>query len=176
MRFVDPGCLVSRLLPVAALVLISSRLMADGGAVRLSEEKGNYQVAVFTAPTPLRAGPVDFSALIQNAATHEPVTDVHVTVEAVRRDQPGMVIRRPATVEAATNKLLHAATLNLNEPGWWQLEVCIDGPLGTAEFAFDVEAAKPLPKCLAMWPWLSWPVLVILLFGIHQLLVKRRAD
>ena len=36
----------------------SSFLRADGGAVRLSERQGNYRLTVFTAPTPVRAGPV----------------------------------------------------------------------------------------------------------------------
>ncbi|HEV3259998.1 MAG TPA: hypothetical protein VG013_24230, partial [Gemmataceae bacterium] len=54
---------------VSLLSLLPSMAMADGGAIRLSEQKGDYQITVFTAPTPLRAGPVDVSVLIQNAAT-----------------------------------------------------------------------------------------------------------
>ncbi len=153
--------------------LVPSLALADGGALRLSEQKGNYQIAVFTAPTPLRAGPVDVSALVQNASTHEPVSDLHVIVKAVRLDRPGVVIRRTATNEAATNKLFQAAMLDLTEPGWWHLEVSLDGPLGTTEVDFDMEAAKPLPKYFALWKWLTWPVLPILLFGAHQFLARR---
>jgi hypothetical protein len=158
---------------VSVPFLFPTPAIADGGALRLSEQKGNYQIAVFTAPTPLRAGPVDISALVQNAATHEPLSDVHVTVKAAHLDRPGVVIRRTATNEAATNKLFQAALLDLNEPGWWRLEVSLDGPLGTTEIGLDMEAAKPLPKSLAMWPWLTWPALPILLFGAHQVLVGR---
>jgi hypothetical protein len=147
--------------------------MADGGALRLSEEKGNYQIAVFTSPTPLRAGPVDISVLVQNAATHELVSDVQIVIKAARRDERGAVLRRPATFEAATNKLFQAAGLDLNEPGWWRVEVNLDGPLGEASIALDIEAEKPLPRYLAMWPWLTWPALPILLFGAHQFLVSR---
>jgi len=164
---------------VSCVVLISIPLLfpapalADGGALRLSEESGNYQIAIFTSPTPLRAGPVDISVLVQDAVTHEPVSDVQIVVKAARRDQPGAVIRRRATFEAATNKLFQAATLNLNEPGWWQLDIALDGPLGETSVAIAIEAEKPLPKCLAVWPWLTWPALPILLFGVHQFLVRR---
>jgi hypothetical protein len=164
------SCLLLLSLPF----LFPAAAMADGGALRLSEEKGNYQIAIFTSPTPLRAGPVDVSVLVQDAATHELVSDVQIMVKAARRDRRAAVIRRPATVEAATNKLFKAATLDLNEPGWWQLEIGLDGPLGKTSVALDIEVEKPLPKYLALWPWLSWPALPILLFGAHQILVRRR--
>ena len=44
----------------------------DGGTVRLSRCEGDYRISVFTAPTPFRAGPVDISVLVQDAATGEP--------------------------------------------------------------------------------------------------------
>jgi len=37
----------------------------DAGAVRVSQRHGNRQITVFTDPTPLRAGPVDVSILVQ---------------------------------------------------------------------------------------------------------------
>ncbi len=40
---------------------------ADGGAVRFLERRGDRLVTVFTSPTPLRAGPVDVSVLLQRA-------------------------------------------------------------------------------------------------------------
>jgi len=175
MSFLNFVRLVSCLLLISGPLLFPRLAIADGGTLRLSEEKENYQIAVFTAPTPLRAGPVDISALVQNTATHEPVSDVQVTVKATRLDRRGAAIRRVASTEAATNKLFQAATLNLNEPGWWHLEVGLDGPLGTTMVEFDVEAGKPLPRYLAFWSWLTWPALPILMFVAHQFLVSRPA-
>jgi hypothetical protein len=175
MRILDHVRLVTGVLPILVLFALPRPALADGGALRLSEERGNYQIAIFTSPTPLRAGPVDISVLVQNAATHEPVSDVQIVVKAARRDRRGAAIHRPATFEAATNKLFQAVALNLNEPGWWQVEVGLDGPLGEARVALDIEAEKPLPRFLAMWPWLTWPALPILLFGAHQFLVSRPA-
>src|SRR5262249_57975638 len=81
----------------------------------------------------------------------------------------------PATTEAATNKLLHAAVFELAEPGWWELEVVVQGPRGPGRVRCAVEAAEPWPRWLVLWPWVAWPVLMILLFGVHQFLVRRRS-
>jgi hypothetical protein len=150
----------------------SSFLRADGGTVRLSEQKGNYRITVFTSPTPLRAGPVDVSVLVQDAATGELASGVQVTVEAVRSGSPCVAFRHPATREAATNKLYYAAVFDLPEPGSYRVEVSCNGPLGQAKVRFEVEAAERLPLWLAMVPWVGWPVLAILLFCLHQLLVR----
>jgi hypothetical protein len=158
---------------VSSLILHpSSFLRADGGTVRLSEQKGSYRITVFTAPIPLRTGPVDISVLVQDAATGEQVSGVQVTIEAKWRGSPGVTLSHPATTEAATNKLYYAATFDLPEPGWYSLEVSIDGALGEAQVRCELEAAEPLPSWLTVWPWVGWPVLAILLFGVHQLLVR----
>jgi hypothetical protein len=163
------------LLAIAALFLLPSLAPADGGTIRLSEQKGGYRITVFTAPTPVRAGPVDVSVLVQDAATGEPASGVHVTIKAERRGSPGVALLHPATTEAATNKLYHAATFDLPEPGWYSLEVSIDGSPGEAQVLFELQAAEPLPHWFALWPWVGWPVLAILLFSIHQLLVRSRS-
>jgi hypothetical protein len=123
----------------------SSLAWADGGTVRLSEQKGNYRIAVFTSPTPVRAGPVDVSVLVQDAATGKLASGVQVTIKAVRRDSAGVAFHGPATTEAATNKLYDAAVFELPEPGWYSVEVSVDGDLGKVEVGFEVEAAEPLP-------------------------------
>jgi hypothetical protein len=161
------------LLPIAALFLLPSPAPADGGTIRLSEQKGGYRITVFTSPTPVRAGPVDVSVLVQEAATGEPASGVQVTIRAERRGSPGVALLHPATTEAATNKLYHAATFDLPEPGWYSLEVSVDGSLGDAQVRFELQAAEPLPQWVALWPWVGWPALAILFFGIHQLLVRR---
>jgi hypothetical protein len=159
---------------VSSSLLCPTCLWADGGAMRLSEQQGPYQITVFTAPTPLRAGLVDVSVFVQDAGTGEPVADVRVSVLATPRAGFGEAIRQVATTEAATNKLFHAAVFDLPEPGWWELEIAVEGTRGPAQVRFPVEAASPAPRWLALWPWFSWPALVILLFSLHQLLVRRR--
>jgi hypothetical protein len=155
-------------------LLPSSFVRADGGAVRLRQRAGGYQVAVFTSPTPFRAGPVDISVLVQDAATGECVPEAQV---AVRLTAPGTgrILEYPATTEAATNRLFHAAVFQLPEPGWWDVEVAVEGPHGPAVVRFEVEADEPLPRWLELWPWFTWPALVVALFGVHRVLVRWKA-
>jgi hypothetical protein len=146
--------------------------IADGGSIRLSRKNGGYQITVFTAPTPFRAGAVDISALIQDATTGDPMTPVRVTV---RMTKPGgLALEYPATTDAATNKLFRAAQFELPEPGRWEMQVRVEGLHGIAVIGGEVEAAKPLPRWAEIWPWIGWPALVVALFSIHQALARRR--
>jgi hypothetical protein len=145
---------------------------ADGGSLRLSGKKGGYQVTVFTAPTPFRAGAVDISALVQDASTGDPMTQMQVTVRMTKPGSPAL--EYPATTEAATNKLFRAAQFELPEPGRWEMQVQVEGLHGLTVFSAEVEAAEPLPRWQQMWPWIGWPLVVIALFGIQQVLVKRK--
>src|SRR5437868_8324098 len=151
----------------------SSFLRADGGTIRMSEKKGGFLITVFTAPAPFRAGPVDISVLVQDASTEEPVPQAQVSVRMTRPGQPGL--EYPATREAATNKLLHAAQFDLPEPGRWHLEVQVEAAHRLAVIGGELEAAPPLPRWRELWPWIAWPALAIALFGIHQVLCRRRA-
>jgi hypothetical protein len=165
---------LSRWLLLSAFAIQPSAALADGGTVRLSQRQGGYRITVFTEPTPFRAGPVDVSALVQDARTGRPVPDARVTVRAALQDRPGEAIVHPATVEAATNKLFRAALFEVPEPGWWEIEVAVEGERGLARVSFEVEAAEAVPRWWALWPWLGWPALAVLLFGIHQVLVGRK--
>jgi hypothetical protein len=163
------------LLLVSSFILHpSSFLRADGGTVRLSEQKGGYQITVFTAPTPFRAGPVDISVLVQQVDTGVPITGAGVMVRAAPRGRPDQAESYLATTEAATNKLLKAAVFELSGSGWWEIEVAVEGPRGDAQVRFAVEAAEPLPRGLSLWAWIGWPAGAVLLFGIHQFLIRRR--
>jgi hypothetical protein len=146
--------------------------IADGGALRLSGTAGGYRIAVFTAPTPFRAGPVDVSVLVQDASTGEPMTQVPVTIRMTRSGGPDL--EYPATTGAATNKLFRAAQFELPAAGRWALQVRVDGRQGPAVIAGELEAAEPLPRWPEIWPWFAWPAPVIVLFSVHQILVRRR--
>jgi hypothetical protein len=164
-----------RLALVPALLLApSSLLRADGGAVRLSQRAGGYQIAVFTSPTPFRAGPVDVSVLVQDAATGECVPEARVTVRLTAPGD-GRVLEVPATTEAATNKLFRAAEFRLPEPGQWDVAVAVEGPHGPALVRFGVQADEPPPRWLDLWPWFGWPAAAVALFGVHRVLVRRKA-
>ena len=146
---------------------------ADGGSMLLSRRMGGYQVTVFTAPTPFRAGPVDISVLVQDSLTGEPVPDAQVTIRMTRPGQ--RALEYLATHEAATNKLFRAAQFELAEPGRWDVKVQVEGSRGPVVIGGEVEAAGPVPRWQEIWPWIGWPALAIVLFGIHQVTERRRS-
>jgi hypothetical protein len=142
--------------------------------VRVRERSGNYQITVFTSPTPFRAGPVDVSVFVQDAATEECVPEARVMVR-LTASASGQVLEYPATAEAATNKLFQAAVFRLPEPGRWDAEVAVEGARGPACVRFELDAAEPLPRWLDLWPWFGWPALAVALFCAHRALVRRKA-
>ncbi|WP_439626310.1 hypothetical protein [Gemmata sp.] len=169
----QPGTAIPLIL--SALLLSAAGARADGGTVRVSEPRGRWQVTVFTSPTPLRAGPIDVSVLVQDARTTRPDPSVRVTVTATSRTTPPVVVTEPATAEAATNKLLVAAVFDLPEGGWWDFRVEVSGVGETHAVTFEAEAAEPLPEWLALAAWVAWPAAAVLVFAAHQLLVRRKA-
>jgi hypothetical protein len=154
------------------LLIPAATLRADGGAVRLREQVGAYQIAVFTSPTPFRAGPADISVLVQDAATQESIPDARIKVQLMARVTEHR-LEHDATSASATNKLFQAAKFVLPEPGWWDVSVTIDGARGPARVQFSAEADAPVPRWQAMWPWFSWPFPAIALFVLHRRLAPR---
>lgn len=157
------GCLVA----LGCLACSVTAAYADGGTVRLSETVGGYRVSAFTAPVPLRAGPVDVSVLVQDAATGQPLSEARVWVALTSGE------RYPATPESATNKLFHAAQFELPAAGRYVMEVEVEGLHGPARTRFEVEASEPLPRWAELWLWIALPVVPVGLFAVHQLLVRR---
>jgi hypothetical protein len=171
----------SLLFPVAATLLLvaaSERARGDGGQIRLVERHGDSQVTVFTAPTPMCAGWADISVAVQNASTRERISNARIAIELRHRDPQVPVIRATATNEAATNKLLQAVLVELPVQGTWDVTVRVskDGQSQPFESHFAMTVAPPWPSWISEWPWFCWPVIPILLFIMHRVLVSARAS
>jgi hypothetical protein len=142
----------------------------DGGTLRLSRRSGDWQVSVFTSPSPLRAGPVDVSVLVQQAATGRTLLDVPVLVRVWLVGGPERVQEMRATSAAATNKLFQAAILELPDAGRYHVAVSVgesDVPM-----EFEMEADQPPPTWLDLAVWIGWPFALVLLFATHRILVQ----
>lgn len=149
---------------------------ADGGTVRLMEVAGDWRITAFTSPTPLVAGPIDVSVMVQNAETGEVLTPgPQVQVTALPLERRGPPLTAPAISEAATNKLLQAAHLELPYEGKWQFTIEVTRPdQSAARLRFDAEAAPLPPRWFTLWPWFCWPAGAILLYALHRQFTKPR--
>jgi len=146
------------------------------GRLVLSEQHDDLQISIFISPDPLRAGPIDVSVLLQNAETGQTLDDVEVNVRITSHDEGGRVLHAVATREAATNKLMRAALVDLPSPGLWDVEMNYGADTNPRrQVRFTMEAGPPLAPWLTVWPWFCWPAAVVLLYGIHRWLVARKA-
>jgi hypothetical protein len=143
----------------------AARSGGAGGASR--------RITVFISPTSLRAGLLDVSVLVQDVASGKPQLDLLIVVSAYPIPDLRRKVSVPATTDAATNKLFHAAELNLPEAVTWRIEVVVDGDQQKPAICFEVFVAPP-PPWLDMSLWIGWPLLAIGLFACHQWLVHRR--
>jgi hypothetical protein len=162
------------LLLLLALLALDSWAQADGGSVELHQVVGPFVVTVFTAPVPLRAGPVDISVLVQDRASGQPVLDGDVSVRL--QGEGGMTLVEPATRAMAQNKLLYSALLTLPEAGKWELEVTIKQGKEAVSVPGHMSAALPRPFLLAYWRSLSVPPFAIAIFALNQWLKRRRVS
>jgi hypothetical protein len=166
------------LLPIFAVMTFAvstASALGDGGTVRAMTTVGEHRIAVFTSPTPLRAGPVDVSVLIQDAAG-DVISNAEVVVVAQSLSGSQPKLRIPATSAAATNKLLQAAKFDLPAAGKWEFQVIVTPPGETpAVIDFQAEAATALPRWQLFWPWFTWPAAVIAVFVLWQIAKTTRS-
>jgi hypothetical protein len=173
--------MAGRKCPIAIMIgltLISSGSWAstargDGGNLRAWKQFGDYEIAIFTEPSPFVVGPVDISVLILDRNTGEPIREARVMVEVSPVGQPARHTRHVATEQAATNKLLRAAVFELRDTGRCEVNVGIDGPNNHAQIQFELDVGVPWSPRTGVWPWILWPVPAIVLYGIHLRLVLR---
>jgi hypothetical protein len=162
------------LTPVILVIITHSRFaVADGGAVLTTRLQDDYRITVLTSPTPLRAGQVDVSVLVQHADTGMVVATADVEVSLRSNDKGQRPLQAPATRGNATNKLFRAALFTLPQPGRWRLSTVVTIGNGQLVSEADIEAFAALPQFSDLWLWAGWPALAIGLFAAHRRLVHR---
>lgn len=170
-------CLLSMVIALLLLEAQNYAAHADGGQVRISMQQGNQKITVFTSPTPICAGWADISVAIQNANTGELIDDAQILIELKHRDKAVPVVRAEATAEAATNKLLQAALVELPEQGTWDVTVrVLSGSADALEASFAINVAPPWPQWTTEWPWFCWPIVPVMLFIVHRVLAAPRSS
>jgi hypothetical protein len=155
---------------LAALLLTPIAARGDGGVVRVREASGPFLITIFTAPDPLRAGPLDVSVLVQDRKSGEPVLDATVDLALRPLDDASSQFAVRASHEKATNKLLQAAILEIPVAGRWRLHVDVQRGRDEATGVTELHAAPPPPRLAAIWPYLLLPPFAIAVFALHQML------
>jgi len=161
------------LLSGIACVLLISVAQADGGTVQFTKSAGPFAITVFTAPSPLRAGLVDISLLIQSSDNQPPLLDCVAEVQLRKEDEASM--SSVATHEAAQNKVFYAAQVNIPKSGVWDLEVTIRRGDDSATVSEAITVAPSNPVLLVYWRSLAIPPIFVSLFALNQWLKRRRS-
>jgi hypothetical protein len=162
-------------LALTALTIVAQAhsAWADGGALQLVERDGEIQIAIFTAPNPLRAGPIDISLLAQDTRTGQALVELPATVTLTPLDDDGPPLRVALLQANATNRLMQSALVGLPTAGKWSVQLEADFHGRTVTSDFTLVAGPPLQRWWGEWPWFSWPVLAVGLFAVHRFRVKR---
>lgn len=148
---------------------------ADGGTIQASGRSEGLEITVFTAPNPIRVGPVDISVLVLDTRTGEPIPGIAVNVRMVPRDGTGATLNLSATRDAATNKLFRSAIFDVPRSGAWDAEVTVRANRRTVRLPFRLEAAPRLADWSDLWLWVGWPLVAVVLYGLHRRLVWSRS-
>lgn len=117
-----PLITIPLLIVILAAATITPHAVADGGKVQISRVVAGHRYTVFTSPTPLRPGVVDFSFLIQDVGAGRVIRDqpLRLTCSQFQRER---TVGGEATHAAATNGLLQSAKIDLPAVGPWQIDV-----------------------------------------------------
>jgi hypothetical protein len=161
-------------LPIAfALWLWSVPALGDGGTLRAWKQQANADVAVFTEPSPVVTGPVDISVLLLDRKTGEPIQNAKVTIDVSPTNRPGQPVHRLATRKAQANKLFQSAIFELRDVGHSEVRVRVEGPGEPVEIRFDLDVGESWTPRTGIWPWILWPIPLVVLYTIHRRLVTR---
>jgi hypothetical protein len=162
------------LLVVGLASLAPMNAFADGGTIQFQRESGAFAITVFSAPSPLTAGPSDISVFVQRRCGLAPVLDANVTL-TIRADGAADKTLVQATRAAAQNKLLYAAAVNLNAAGVWQTTVTVFRNGERASVTGTMDVAPPRAIAASYWMWFALPPLAIALFILREAILSNKS-
>ncbi len=153
-------------------VLVASLLWpqlawADGGVPLLRAEAEGLALTVFASPSPIRAGPLDLSVMVQESQDRRPILDAKVGLRLLP-GAGGRPIEVSPTRAWATNRLFYAVPVDLPKSGRWIIEVDVEHGSRRASARGEFVASEGLPPLLEIWPYWILPILAVGLFALHQ--------
>jgi hypothetical protein len=176
-------CNFSFVIPAISLCLMGNAF-GDGGSVQLHSVSGPFEITLFAEPPLPRAGQIDFSVLIQDAKSGQPVLDATVTlaVTPVNVHQnaqpawypPSCAVSPPANLaevpllhSGASNRLLYGALVQIPAAGVWHVRTEVRRRNERAYVEGSVDVADPFPPIANYWPLFLFPVTAIGLYVLR---------
>lgn len=180
------SCTMKTLFALAGLWVSIASSFADGGVVLARQVVNGFDLTVFASPSPLRAGPVDVSVLVQNPENGGAVLDADVAVAwsskssaspdwlppCCTMDDGRAAI--PATRGHSQNQFLYSAIVPIRSAGPSELVLHVNVGGKKALLSCDVKVLPPQAPAQAYWPLLALPPFVVAGFTLHQRLSRRR--
>src|SRR4029453_17352153 len=111
---------------------------------------------------------------VQDGASASPLLDTQVTLEVLPPDGDAPPRRLEATHAAATNKLLHAARVDVDRPGPWTVRASVRRGGDAVEVQGVLPVLAPASTLADIWPYLALPPLAVALYALRARLVRRR--
>ncbi|HSM58678.1 MAG TPA: hypothetical protein VK879_21165 [Candidatus Sulfomarinibacteraceae bacterium] len=117
-----------------------------GGAPQLvNEPAGPYMLSAWTDPDPPRPGEFHVTIAVaepgQGREAGPPILGAEVEVRLVAQGATQPLTTARASNEAAANKLFYEADLQVPAEGAYEVQIAVDGPQGSGEAAFAIEAS-----------------------------------
>lgn len=121
----------------AILILLTSCAFGDGGAILTQGAAGPWRVTLFVPATPLYAGKVDVSVLLQQSQSGEPVLDANVTLHL-----PDRVVK--LSRDSAVNRILYAGVVSFHAGSFpVTISICRGNMKGHLSANIVVQSVRP---------------------------------
>jgi hypothetical protein len=163
---------------------LAGNAFGDGGSVQLHSVSGPFDITLFAEPPLPRAGQVDFSVLIQDSKTGEPVLDAAVTlaltpIQVHQNEQPAWyppscavapptdLAKVPLLHSGASNRLLYGALVQVPAAGVWHARTEVQRGDQRAVVEGTVDIAPPFPPIANYWPLFLFPVVAVGLYVLR---------
>lgn len=162
-------------IPILLFLAAGQFLRADGGKVQLQRQAGPFLITVFSDPSVVRVGRVDLSVLCQKSDDKSTILDAKIFLHLTKPGGAEIVeFTLPATHQAATNKTLYVAHLDLPTAGKWKVKVDASRGGDEASVTGDLNVLPKEPLLLTYWPFFLVVPLIALLFAINRRLRRGR--
>ena len=173
-----------------ALFLTIPPVFADGGIVIGEKDGDGLRITIFAQPVPLRAGPADFSVLVQEIASRQPVMDADVRLSLKKLSAPspekawappycqvpgadGDIVLRH---DLSLNKMLCAAMVAISEAGRWELSVTAVSGERRVVATLPLDVAAPRKPISTWWLEIAMMPATIALYAWRAYILRTRRN